>query len=226
MWDRTTQLQPKAEHKSVRVDLRHHLHICNHIFCDAEAALARLNLGLRHSLKTAQKASSQQGWDKDISPMGFHPQESLSGSRETSSTHCLLGKPVSEPERLVSNLTWKIVRYRFYQLLQQKTDGSGVCDRMMKSEAKIQGRACLAKFSHSALSLLISDENFHLFLEQHLQLASPYAQVSETFSYSFKLKPWKKLCMLPGSFFLVFCVLQGSVQAFLLSFFAMRLLCF
>lgn len=44
----------------------------------------------------------------------------------------------------------------FFQLLQQKTNRFGACDRMMKSEAKIQDRASLTKFSHSALSLLIS----------------------------------------------------------------------
>ena len=55
MWDKTTQLQSKAELKFVVVDLLDHLHIHNHVFCNTEIALDILDLVLRHTLKTAQK---------------------------------------------------------------------------------------------------------------------------------------------------------------------------
>lgn len=55
MWDKTTQLQSKAELEFVMVDLLDHLHIHNHVFCKAEIALDIHDLVLRHTLKTAQK---------------------------------------------------------------------------------------------------------------------------------------------------------------------------
>lgn len=54
MWDKTTQLQSKAELKFVTVDLLDHLQMHNHVFCNAEIALDILDLVLRQAPKTAQ----------------------------------------------------------------------------------------------------------------------------------------------------------------------------
>lgn len=57
-WDKTTQLQSKAELKFVMVDLLDHLHIHNHVFCKAEIALDIHDLVLRHTENRTKKTTS------------------------------------------------------------------------------------------------------------------------------------------------------------------------
>lgn len=104
MWDKTTQLQSKAELKFVTVDLLDHLQMHNHVFCNTEIALDILDLVLRHTLKTAQKNYLVAGHACG----SWACWESRSGSRETPSTRCLVGKPAGRPERPFPTLTEKM----------------------------------------------------------------------------------------------------------------------